>query len=230
MIRSTIHNLALALTLSTAASATAAPFDITTSTGLFTPSFRGGADATWGGWDTFGTPLETVINDTTPDLGNAPGSFVTTNGENHRSGSGNYYSLFGTVAEEVTFTAPGPDSGGFTTVIVQAKTLPGFGWNDEVELSFSAIDGVAPTQALLAESNSGFGQLFVKYEIPGTITVPTFSVSTSGNNSHTSFDQFVVDAYWSLDGYAADSAIATPEPTTTVLVAFAAGVALFRRK
>jgi hypothetical protein len=224
-----IRTLILTLTLSTAAVATAAPFDIATSTGLFTPSFRGAADSTWTGWELFGSST-TLINDTTPDIGTHPGSFITTNGEDHVSGSFNYYSLFGTVAEDVTFTAPGPAAGGFTTVIVQAKTLPGFSWNDEVNLIFGPIDGVAPTQALLAESNSGFGQLFVKYEIPGTVTVPTFSLSSSGADSHTSFDQFVVDAYWSADGFAIDSAIATPEPATTALLALAASAGLFRRK
>lgn len=224
-----IRNLALALTLSTAAATTAAPFDITTSTDLFAPSFRGTTDSTWTGWELFGSST-TLINDTTPDIGTHPGSFVTTNGEDHVSGSFNYYSLFGTVAEDVTFTAPGPASGGFTTVIVQAKTLVGFSWNDEVELIFGAIDGVTPIQTLLAESNNGFGQLFVKYEIPGTVTVPTFSILSSGADSHTSFDQFVVDAYWSADGFAADSAIATPEPVTTALLALAASAGLFRRK
>ena len=223
-----IHNLALALTLSTAAVATAAPFEIATATGLFTPSFRGAANTTWTGWDTWNEDLDGVINDTTPDVGTHGGSFFTTNGEVHVSGSGNYYAGGGSMSEEVTFSIPGAGPGGFTTVIVQGVTLFG-GWSNGI--NFSPIDGVSPSLQVLKldDGNAmGAGQFFVKYEIPGPVLSPSFMVTAEPG--HTSMGIFVVDAAWSADGFAADTAVHTPEPTSAVIaLAAIAGVALDRR-
>ncbi|TWT47523.1 hypothetical protein Pla111_11380 [Botrimarina hoheduenensis] len=197
----------------------AAVFDLASATDLFVPTFRGNAHTTWVGWDTFddGGTLSEVINDTTPDLGTDPGSFVTTSGEDHLSGSGNYYSGGTPVAETVTFaTHAGVD--GFTTVIVQAMTLFG-GWGDVVQ--FGTIDGVAPILVLQSDNQrTSFGttggSLFVKYEIAGPITTPEFAITTSGFGSPTSFDQLVIDTLWSPTGYATDTAVATPEPASTI--------------
>ncbi len=223
-----LRNLALALTLSTAAMATAAPFDINTATGLFEPSFRGDADSTYVGWDTWNENLDGVIEDTTPDVGTHSGSFITTNGEVHVSGSGNYYAAGGSMSEEVTFTAPGVGPDGFTTVIVQGVTLFG-GWSNDV--TFGPIDGVSPSLQVmrLDEGNAmGAGQFFVKYEIPGPVVTPSFMVTAEPG--HTSMGLFVVDAAWSADGYAADTAVHTPEPTSAVIaLAAIAGVAMRRR-
>lgn len=223
-----IRNLALALTLSTAAVATAAPFDIFTATGLFEPSFRGAANTTYTGWDTWDGDIDGVINDSTPDVGTDGGSFVTTNGEPHRSGSANYYAFGGSVAEDITFTAPGVGPDGYTTVIVQALTLFG-GWSNE--LTFGPIDGVSPTLEVLkldGTNAAGAGQLFVKYEIPGAVTTPTFSLSAAPG--HTSFGLVTVDAAWSLDGFAADTAIHTPEPTSAVIALVGFAGAMLRRR
>lgn len=232
MARCFARPVAIAALLAAANLATANVLDIATAPGLFAPSFRGDADSSYVGWDLFddGGTLTDVINDTTPDVGTHTGSFVTTNNEDHLSGSGNYYSGFGTVAEEVTFEAGGVSGTGYTTVIVQAKTLPGFGWNDAITLDFGPIDGVAPTQVLLADNAAAAGQLFVKYEVPGTISTPTFSIASSFFQSHTSIDVFTVDAVWSPNGYAADYAIATPEPAAaaTALIGIA-GLMLRRR-
>lgn len=226
--------LALLILIFHAGVASAATYDLATATGLFTPSFRGDTNTTWVGWDTFddGGTLSEVINDTTPDLGTGTGSFVTTTGEDHLSGSGNYYSGGTPVAETVSFTTDA-GVGGFTTVIVQAMTLFG-GWGDAVQ--FGEIDGVAPVLVLQADNqrmNFGTtgGSLFAKYEIAGPITTPEFSISTPGFGGPTSFDQFVIDTVWSPTGYAADTAIATPEPAsvTAVLVALVGLVARSRR-
>lgn len=223
----------LALTLH-AGVASAATYDLATATDLFAPTFRGDANTTWVGWDTFddGGTLSEVINDTTPDLGADTGSFVTTSGEDHLSGSGNYYSGGTPVAETVTF-ATDAGVGGFTTVIVQAMTLFG-GWGDVVE--FGKIDGVAPVLVLQSDNqrmNFGTtgGSLLAKYEIAGPITTPELTISTSGFGAPTSFDQFVIDTVWSPTGYATDTAIATPEPAsvTAALIAIA-GLAARRRR
>lgn len=223
-----IRNLAIVLTLSTAAVATAAPFDLNTATGLFVPSFRGAADTTWTGWDTWNEDLDGVITDSTPDVGTHGGSFNTTNGEDHASGSSNYYAGGGSVAEDVTFTVPTGGPGGFTTVIVQARTLFG-GWSNDI--TFGPIDGVDPSLVVfeLDDTNAiGAGQFFVKYEVPGVVSTPTFSLSA--DPGHTSMGLFVVDAAWSADGYAADTAVHTPEPTSAVITLVAIAGAMLRRR
>lgn len=219
------RNLLTILALSLTATTYANTFDIATATGLFTPSFRGDANTTYLGWDLFGDPGDTVINDTTPDLGSAAGSFVTTNGEDHQSGSLNYYSSSGSVAEDVTFATDGVNGSGYTTVIVQAVTLFG-GWG--VDIDFGPIDGVEPSLVLMATNATGSGQLFAKYELPGTADPETFSM-TSGPVSFTSFGEYVVDTAWSPSGFAADTAIATPEPSAAVLALLSIG-ALARRR
>lgn len=210
------QKIGLVLTLSLIAIATTAraeSFDLALAADLFTPSFRGDASTSYLGWDVFGDPGDTVLNDTTPDLGTGTGSFVTTNGEDHQSGSFNYYSSFGSVSEDVTFSTDGTNGSGFTTVVVQAKTLFG-GWGTDIE--FGPIDGVAPTQVLQAINANGSGQLFAKYELPGTADSKTFAIS-SGAASMVSFDRFAIETVWSPSGFANVSAIATPEPAAALL-------------
>ncbi|MEM7312745.1 MAG: hypothetical protein AAF497_06305 [Planctomycetota bacterium] len=207
----TVRTLSV-LIFATCMSVASAQFNIATSTDIFTPSFRGGTDTSWVGWDSFDDngAFDMVINDLTPDIGTDSGTFVTTNGEDHLSGSLNYYSGGGSVAEDITFVSPGTGGAGFTTLIVQAKTLfGGFGTIPD----FSAIDGVTPT-VVSGDNAGGSAQIFAKYEIPGTPS-GAFSIS-SGPASFVSFDKFVVDAYWSPNGYATDSAI-VPEPSTLTL-------------
>ena len=223
-----------ALTLA-AGAADATTFDIRSATGLFAPTFRGDAGATWVGWDLFDDngAGDMIINDQTPDIGTDGGSFVTTNGEDHISGSLNYYSGFGAVAEDVTFEVDGVDGSGFTTIIVQAKTL--FGGFGEEAIGFSPIEGVLPTvvstvdRPAVGANAIGQGQLFAKYEIPTGLS-GTQTLSISGG-IQTSIDQFVVDTFWSADGFAADGAVMTPEPTAAVLAALAlAGATASRRR
>lgn len=219
------RNLLTILAIFISATTYANTFDLATATGQFEPSFRGEANTTYLGWDLFGDPGDSVINDTTPDLGADAGGFVTTNNEDHQSGSLNYYSGSGSVAEDITFATDGVNGSGFTTVIVQAKTLFG-GWG--VDIDFGPIDGVEPSLVLQATNATGSGQLFVKYELPGTANPETFSM-TSGPFSFTSFGEYVVDTAWSPTAFAADTAIATPEPSAAVLFLLSAGALLRRR-
>lgn len=206
--------------------AAASTFDIGSATDLFTPTFRGAANTTYLGWDVFGAPGTTVINDTTPDIGTDAGSFVTTDGTDHQSGSFNYYSYGGPVAEDVTFSTAGVNGSGYTTVIVQALTLFG-DWGPSID--FGAIGGVDPSLVLLETNAAGAGQLFAKYELPGTADPETFSMSS--DVGHTSMGVFVVDTVWSPNGYAPDTAIATPEPTAALLsILGLAGLPLWRRR
>lgn len=231
-----VHTTLTCLVACLAAPALATTFDIGHTNDLFVPTFRGDANTTYLGWDLWDdvdpNPLDSVnlIDDLTPDLGNVGtdgGRFMTTNGEDHLSDSANFYSGAGSMAEAVTFDTAGVNGSGYTTVIIQAKTLFG-GWG--VEFGFTPINGVAPSQVLFGNNlNAGQGQLFVKYEIPGTADPQTFSM-VSGPFSFTSFDHFVIDTVWSADGFAPDNAIFTPEPTSALLVMMGlAGVAGVRR-
>ncbi len=211
----------------TGPAAEASTFDITTATGLFTPTFRGDANTTYLGWDQFGEPGDVVINDTTPDIGTGTGSFATTNGEDHQSGSLNYYSGSGSVSEDITFATDGTAGSGFTTVIVQAKTLFGPLGSD---IGFTPINGIAPTQVLQGVNATGSGQLFAKYELPGVDGTQSFSIST-GPSSLISLGEFVIDTAWSPTGFSPDNAIATPEPTAALLALLSlGGVAATRRR
>lgn len=197
----------------------AAVFDLSTTTDLVSPSFRGDSDTTYLGWDSFNDgdpgPAELIFDDT-PDLGTDGGIFETTNGEDHLSSSGNFYSSTGSVSETITFdVAAGAVGTGYTTVIVQAVTLFGpFG----AETFFSDIDGVNPT-VVFGFNAAGEGQLFAKYEILGTVVDNSFDIS-SAPFSFNSYDKFTVDTLWSPTGFAGDSAV-VPEPA-----AFAIALAL----
>lgn len=224
--------LCLMVVLSACANSGAATYDLFLSSDLITPSFRGDGSTTWVGWDVFndgGSGTE-IIDDSTPDIGTDTGSFVTTNGEDHLSGSLNYYSGGGSVSEDITFDTDGVDGSGFTTIIVQAKTLFGpFG----SEIAFSSINGVAPTIVNTATTGTtnavGEGQLFAKYELTGVDGPQTISVS-SGPFSFMSIDQVVVDTVWSDAGFAPDSAIITPEPGAVVLSLLGGAIALVVRR
>lgn len=212
-MKKSLTTLALLLTVLIANTSGASVINLSTATDLLAPSFRGDANTTYLGWDTFGAPGASIIGDITPDLGTDAGFFVTTNGEDHQSGSLNYYSSSGSVAEEVSFETDGFNGSGFTTVIVQAQTLFGpLG----AEIVFSPIYGVAPSQVLQATNATGKGQLFARYELPGTADAKTFSIS-SGPQSMVSFGEFIIDTVWSPTSFARTSAVAVPEPGSAML-------------
>lgn len=231
MLRTLFSGRTAAMALAAWACSLPAPaevFDIATATGLHAPSFRGAANSTWVGWNTFGDgpgdatgAVAERIDDATPDIGTHAGRFTTTNGEDHRSSSTNYYAGEGAVGEDLSFeTAGGSD--GFTTVIVQANTLFG---EFPSPIQLGPLAGLAPVQVLAAPNGApgpaGGGQLFAKYEIPGPLTSPATLSIFSGPSSFVSFDKVVIDTLWSPDGYAAVSAIATPEPSAIVISAMA---------
>lgn len=199
-------------------------FVIQNATGTFAPSFRGGPDSTWLGWDTFddgGSGLG-ILNDSTPDIGSDAGILATTNGEDHISGSGNYYSSFGSVAEDLTF-AVATGSGGFTTVIVQGNTLfGGFG----TPFVLSDVGGVSPTM-VSGFNAAGSGQFFAKYKIPGSLSA-TETLQLNGGG-FTSFGALEVDTFWSPAAFANVSAVAVPEPLSATLISFGLCGLLMRR-
>jgi hypothetical protein len=199
--------------------ATAATFEIESASGLFTPSFRGGANSTWFGWapNTFdGAPNDELINSPAPTIGTAAGTLVQNNSDDVLSGSNNIYSGIGVLDLTVTAPTAGTLGQGFTTIIVQGRTLfGGFG----VDPVFGDISGVSPTyvQAINSASPSPQGQFWVKYEIPGNLTSYDINIGAAAN-SHISLGELVVDTFWSADAYAPDLA-AVPEPNSIVVLA-----------
>lgn len=198
--------------------------DLALATGILEPSFRGPGDTTYLGWDEFGIGgFGTPINNNSPDIGTGTGSIVTTNGEDHTPISSNYYSFFGSVAEDITFETAGTPGAGFTTIIIQAVSFgqPGpFGST----LLFGNIDSSSPT-VLQTVNAAGLAHLWAKYEVPGNEASYGFSLSSDlDTDSHVAIDQLVIDTYWSLNGYAPDVAISTPEPVAACLATLVLGV------
>ena len=218
--------LAGALLGSIPAAGHAASFKIAFATDLFTPTTRGGSNTTWVGWDTFddGGSGSMIINDSTPDIGTSSGTLTTTNGEDHISGSFNYYSSTGTVAETADFTTSGTTGTGVTTIIMQGVTLfGGFG----TTLFFSDIGGVSP-DVVPATNIAGKGQFWAKWEVPGNLANYSADLS-SGPFSFISFDKIVVDTYWSPTAFSVDTA-KIPEPSVGLLGLASAGLLLTRRR
>ncbi len=204
----------------------AATIDISTSFGTAAPTTRGGANATWVGWDTWddGGAGNSVINDNTPDIGTGSGVWATNNNEDHISGSLNFYSGSGAVNETISFNTDGVPGSGFTTILLQGATLFG---NFGTTIGFGDIAGVSPsvTQAVNA---TGAGQVFARYEIPGNAEQYSVNLAT-GPFSFVSFGNFEVDTYWSETGFSPDGAV-VPEPSSGLLILSATGLLALRRR
>ncbi len=198
----------------------AATLVLTEQTGIAVPAGRGGANSTYFGWDTFtgtagdaGFPNTTgAINDPSPEIGTNPGGalIVTTNAQDHISGSGNYYSFTGTVGERITAPAAGIVGQGFTSIIVQFLSAPGFGAINPV-VDFGTINGVSPVVAQ-GLNGAGLGHLWAKWDVPGNQASYQIDFTSAGPDSHVSIDKLVVDTFWSATGFQGDT-MAVPEPS-----------------
>jgi hypothetical protein len=194
------------------------------------PSSRGSANTTWFGWEAFNesNTRNVPIDDSTPDLGTtASGArFRTTNGEDHVISSGNLY-FFTTgqsLAEEITVPTSGTVGTGFTTIILQAVTAPGFG-SFPAPITLNAINGVTPT--IVQGSNAaGLGQFWAVWTVPGNQAGYTITLTGPANQQHYSFDRVVVDTFWSASLPTVDSmAQFTPAITTASPLYAALGIA-----
>lgn len=212
-------HIALALLLVAAPATQAATFYLNQQTDVVAPTGRGGANTTYFGWEAFNdpAPFSGVLNDTTPDIGSAitGAAFVTNNGEDHISGSGNFYSGAGSLNETLSIPTNGVVGTGFTTLIVQGITAFGpFG----TVMTFSDINGVSPTYVggMNATGGSGKEQFVLRYDLPGNQSIYDI-LMTSAANSFQSFDRIVVDTFWSETGFQGDVFIAAPEPSRALL-------------
>ena len=241
------------------AQAFAANFNIKTSAGVFTPSFRGQSNTTWFGWESFDDPAfgndnttdasptseveDWIIDDQFPDIG-ADGSGQARilghnlpfdldpnlTGVDHISSTRNIYTGASTLNETITAPTNGSVGTGYTTIIVQGVTAFGpLGG----QIDFTPIDGFLPV-AVQADNLIGSGQFWAKYEIPGNAATYDFTLTSSvlgsSNGENISLTRLVIDTIWSDSGFATDVA-AVPEPTTSVLLAAgAAGTILLLRR
>jgi hypothetical protein len=201
----------------------------------FAPSFRGEADTTYFAWtrgswnanpDPSG-PREFRTSPTVNPAGLADASLVRSAESEAAypgiiSSSGNLYT--GPDAIDMTLTIPtlGVAGTGFTTIIVQGRSLDGFGGLLEV-FDFGDIDGVA-AEYVSGGNADGATQWWAKWEIAGNSS--TYQVHVSGTQNQPgyplSISDLVVDTYWSADGFASDVALAVapqavPEPASLAL-------------
>lgn len=204
-----------------------ATLNILNSQGPGAPDTRGLPASTLVGWDTWddGGAGNEVINDSTPDVpGSSAGTWVTNNGQDHISGSLNFYSGFtpgAAMDETITFGTAGTPGSGFTTIILQGATL--FGASPP--FTVGPINGVSP-DVVSGLNARGQGQFFARYEIPGNDT--TYSVTLNGGSS-TSFGIFTVDTFWDSSAFSSDVAV-VPEPSSGLLVLSATGLLTLRRR
>jgi hypothetical protein len=202
------------------------------------------ADTSHFGWDLLETGNPTlsfgrILDDTTPDIG-APTTATQTRwfqGSNgvagplptaygHRSGSGNYYSGFGTgdLANDIVtaFTpSSGAGSAGFTTVVLQVLGSPptATGVNAIADLSFNILSANWTKQkSLYGTLANGTGVYWQEWTSPGA-DVP-FSIRMTSLESSRGIDAIQVDTHWtsaSAPVINARTTIGVPEPGAAVL-------------
>lgn len=238
--------LAAALGFSSASAALV----ITGSSGIFTPSFRGGSNATHFGWSNGSwdgnPPLVEGDPDVTPDVVNATPSINPTSGGmlvqsvpgDIVSGSNNIYtSVAGANAlglQLVIPTAGTPGAAGFTTIIAQGFGLSGnlFGFTEALDgFGFGAILGIQP-EYVIGRNADGRGQWWAKWELPGnaaSYTVEVIGKEGFPGGSVLSVTDMQVDTWFSESGFAPDVAV-VPEPSALLLTFVAAGFGLSRRR
>jgi|GEM_PF-1250715 hypothetical protein len=202
-----------ALTL--ASTACGATFTLDQLNDVATPSTRGEANTTFFGWETFDDPgAGNPINDTTPNIGTTTTgvAFVTTNGENHRSGSGNIYvgTSGHTLYEQVTVATDGTvGTSGTTTIIAQFVTAFG---DFPGAITMSQINGINPT-VVRGVNAASEGQIWAKWQIPGNAASYTFTLTGPAGVTAYSIDRLVVDTHWSSTTPQPDAAVSASPPT-----------------
>lgn len=226
-------------TLAFGISAAHAEFIINSSTGLFTPSFRGNTNTSYFGWLGGGTNTgfdsnlsdETlageVINNPTPNLGTPPATWGLVQQElvDVLSSSNSIYNMTTAPVNFDLTTSSTGGSGGFTTIIIQGRTA--FGpFPSSSAIQFGTVEGVNPTFAI-GDNAGGGAQFWAKYEIPGYLgsyTIPFTLTQTS-----VSIAEMTVDTQWSSSGFAPDTAV-VPEPASLSAILTGSAMLLRRRR
>ena len=192
-----------------------ADFTLTKETGLVTPTTRGSLNTTRFGWDTFEDPATyavpgNALADATPDIVDFSTpvgvKFESLHTNKNRASSGNFYSganpATSIVNEKITVVTRGtPGSQGKTTILLQmiAGSFAGNPSDFASNWQFSAINGVSPAEVLQTRNAAGFGQVWVRWELPGNESTYELTL-TSASNAHMSFDRIEIETWFSPDG------------------------------
>jgi hypothetical protein len=213
------------------AASASAQFTISTSSGLFTPSFRDLtnndlANTTFFGWGpstgwgvsgnfAFDGLTDNELIDNPPALQGIGGLTGTLNqiGTNDVLSSSNniYTSTFTDQYLRLEIPVQGVAGTGFTTIIVQGRTVfGGYPSNSAADFEFPTLGG-APAQVVVGPNAAGRGQFWVKYEIAGQAAQYTLDFGL--RPGFVSVAELQVDTQWSESGFAPDTAQAVPEPS-----------------
>lgn len=221
---------------------------ISEATGLFQTSVRGDSHEAWFGWSSgkfFGSsvPLSSsrILNNPATTLGTiglAQGVNFYQNDRNSTpftligASSGNIYTgnnygqskqAYGTLLVP-TFGTP---ESGFTTLIVQGKTLTADGvYSTPQTLSQNyplfSLNGATPFafDFVIGPNASNQAQWWAKFEIAGNASSYQIDIVFPGGpgTSPISISEMTVDSYWSPTQYAPDTAV-VPEPKVGWLMA-----------
>jgi hypothetical protein len=232
-----------------------AEFNISESTGLFAPSFRGGSNATWFGYSCgtfFGNPVppssSRILNNTPPTLGDVGLGDGVEFYQNYRanvpfvvigSSSGNIYTGQGPIGKQAFATMVVPTDGsagtGFTTLILQGFTsTAGPTGPDTLIVNYPrfSIGGVEPSEFVIGGNAVNAGQWWARFDVSNNQALYTIDIEFPGGPTSfpISIAGLTVDSYWSADGYAADTVV-VPEPSSFVLLGLGvAGAWLIRRR
>lgn len=215
---------------------------ISEATGLFTTTFRFSSNSTYFGWSEggfFGQPVppstSRILNNPSVSFGNVGVANGVQFFQNDRSsptfvmiGSsvGNIYTGSGPVGKEASATLVVPTLGmpgaGFTTIILQGRTIPAGGFSNLQTLVGNfpvfSLGGNAPTEFAIGGNAANQGQWWAKFEISGNATAYQVDIRFPGGSNTTpiSIAEMSVDSVWSAAGYASDSAI--PEPSSSAML------------
>jgi len=223
---------------------------ISSGTGTFLPSFRDQTNNDLNSTTYFGWSAGSFDGGTNNELMESPSPTLGAGGLNGSLGqlgtadilssSNNIYN--GTNGRNETLVLNIATNGiagitGYTTIIIQGLTNSAAGFGDPSALLinqpvFGSINGVEP-EFVIGLNSSGYGQWWVKYELEGNQT--SYQVDIAINNvggptAPLTITQFEVDTQYSTTGFAADSAVAVPEPSAGVLAVVGLGFAIARRK
>ena len=219
---------------------------ISEATGLYVPSYRLNANTTYFGWSEghfFGQPVPAssirILNNPTVSFGNVGAADGVQFFQNDRNASpfvmigssaGNVYTGSGPIGKEASATLVVPTWGtpgtGFTTIILQGRTIPAGGFSSLETLVGNfpvfTVAGIVPTDFAIAGNAANQGQWWAKFELPGNSSIFEVNIRFPGGSGTTpiSIAEMSVDTLWSSAGYASDSAV--PEPTATSLIFAAA--------
>jgi hypothetical protein len=161
-----------------AAPANAQLYTISSATDTFVPSFRAEENTTYFGWSpgTFdGGANNELMENPAPTLGDTPGTLDQVGTADILAMSNNIFIGTAGRTETLSLTVPTagiPGEDGFTTLIIQGRTLAGAPPSNAIVNYpiFGPIDGVLPTFVIGLNANvpgagQGQGQWWAKYEL-----------------------------------------------------------------